>query len=165
MTARKGLKKDGGDLVRRTAGLLATLRDVDAARAVCRRDFGVDGAELDALIADAKNELALAAEIDLRVEIGTAKKRLEDLRDRAKEVGDLRVELDAIKETNKLCDLYKQTSLADATSAAESATLALVRERLEGIVDAPEGLPVEELARLVEARVVELEFKAQTSAE
>lgn len=164
MASRKELKKNGGDYVRRAAGLLATLRDADAARAVCRREFGVDGTKLDALIADAKAELASAAEIDLRVEIGTAKKRLEDLRDRAKEAGDLRAELDAIKELNKLCDLYKQTSLADVASAAESATLALVREHLEGLDVAPKDLPIEELARFVAAAFLE-KAAAQTTAE
>ena len=76
----------------------------------------------------------------------------------------MRAELDAIKELNKLCDLYKQTSFADVASAAESATLALVREHLEGLDVAPKELPIEELARFVAAAFLGKET-AQTTAE
>ena len=152
---RQGLgrkkKTDVSVYARRVAGLLAATRDAKRVAAICRDEYGVDGAELERLLDLARSELALAADVDLRFEFGTRRAQLEDVRERAKTCADLRAELDAIKELNKLCGLYDQASRNDDALAAESTALELVREHLEGLELAPRGLPIEELARRVVA--------------
>lgn len=72
------------------------------------------------------------------------KEQLEDLQQRANESGDLRAELDAIKEINKLCGLY-----AEPVDNGESAEAAIARRHLESLGIVEKGLPIEELARRV----------------
>ncbi len=142
-------KKSAAQYVRRVGALLATVRDEARVRAECRREFGVDGDALDRLIADAKADLATAADVDLRAEFATRRAQLEDVRERAKTSGDLQTELKAIQELAKICGLYKQATSSDAAAVAESASIAVVREHLEGIGATERDLPIEELARLV----------------
>lgn len=72
------------------------------------------------------------------------KQQLEDIQARALEVGDLRAELDAVKELNKLCGLY-----SEPVENGESAAVEIARLHLEGTGVVPKGLPIEELARRV----------------
>lgn len=72
------------------------------------------------------------------------KEQLEDLQQRANDAGDLRAELDAIKEINKLCGLY-----AEPVDNGESAEAAIARRHLESLGLVEKGLPIEELARRV----------------
>ena len=72
------------------------------------------------------------------------KEQLEDLQQRANEAGDLRAELDAIKEINKLCGLYQEP-----VDNGESTEGALARAHLEGTGLVEKGLPLEELARRI----------------
>lgn len=141
--------------VRRVASFLAIERDPEAVVAFCQKTFSVSATAAEALIKDARAELALAADVDVREELGRRKEQLEDVRERARDAGDLRVELAAIQELAKLCSLYQTTTVIDAASDAESAVASLARKHLEALEVAPKGLPLEELARLVAARFYE----------
>ncbi len=79
------------------------------------------------------------------------KQQLEDIQARANMEGDLRSELAAIQEINKLCGLYNTAAEVDTDENAGCA-----RQHLEGLNIAPRGLALEELARRVAA---EFEFR------
>lgn len=134
---------------RRVASYLALERDVERVAEWCRETFGSSDREARELIRAAREELASAADVDQREELGRRREQLEDLRKRAKEGQDLRVELAAIQELSKLLDLYKTSTMIDASAEVESAAVSLARRHLEGLAVAPTGLPIEELARVV----------------
>lgn len=142
--------------VRRVAAYLALERDADRVESYCAASFGSSPPEARRLIKEARALLALAADVDVREEIGAKKKQLEDLQQRAKEAGDLRVELSAIQELAKLLDLYASATPIDPENGSESVETTLARKHLEGLGVAPIGLPIEELARLVVAAYLEL---------
>ena len=96
----------------------------------------------------------MAREKKTKTEFQIRKEQLEDLQQRANESGDLRAELDAIKEINKLCGLYQEP-----VDNGESAAAALAREHLEGTGVVDKGLPLEELARRVALRLSNLSEK------
>lgn len=73
------------------------------------------------------------------------KEQLEDLRRRAFDAGDLRSELAAIQEINKLCGLYNE----QFDDSGDSVSVLYARQHLESLNVAPPGLPLEELARRV----------------
>lgn len=134
--------------------MLAVERDADRVVEFCRDSFNVSESVARALIKDARAALAIAADVDVREELGRRKEQLEDLRERARDAGDLRVELSTIQELSKLCDLYGTTSASSAAADVESATVALARAHLEGLGIVPKGLPIEELARQIAAVVM-----------
>lgn len=74
------------------------------------------------------------------------KEQLEDIQARAKNDGDLRAELAAIQELNKLCGLY-----SEPVENGESAAVEIARLHLEGTGVVEKGLPIEELARRIAA--------------
>lgn len=74
------------------------------------------------------------------------KNQLEDIQARAHDDGDLRAELAAIQELNKLCGLY-----SEPVENGESASAEIARLHLEGTGVVEKGLPLEELARRVAA--------------
>lgn len=136
---------------RKVAALIAALRDSDRVRDVLRSEYALDDQETENAIKAGRDSLALAADVDARLEFAARREQLEDLRARARDANDLKTELDVLRELSKLCDLYRAASVADEKSAAESADAALVREHLEALPFVPQGLPIEELARLVAA--------------
>lgn len=146
--------------VNRVASLLAIERDSERVAQYCKTQLGANDAQAKKLIQEARARLALAADVDVREELGRRKEQLEDVRERAREAGDLRVELAAIQELAKLCDLYKTSNVLDAASEAEGAAVVLARKHLEGIGVAPDGLPIEELARLVAGAFLDYEGSA-----
>lgn len=135
--------------IRATAARLAVERDSENVEAFCRESFGVSQAAAKALVKEARARLALAADVDVREELGRRKEQLEDLRERARSSGDLRVELAAIQELSKLCDLYGSAAVSNAASDSESAAVSLARGHLEGLALTQKGLPIEELARQI----------------
>jgi len=138
--------------VRRVASFLALERDRERVVDFCVSSFGCSSDSADALIKAARQELALAADVDFRVELGKRREQLEDLRERARRADDLRVELATIQELNKLANLYQseRVELPDDPGAA------LARQHLEALGVAPNNLPLEELARLVANYVANL---------
>ena len=86
----------------------------------------------------------MAKKATQKSEFQLRKDQLEDLQQRANETGDLRAELDAIKEINKLCGLYQEP-----VDNGESTEGALARAHLEGTGLVEKGLPLEELARRI----------------
>ncbi len=148
------MKKKNESQIRRVAAMLAVDRDADRVVEFCRDQFGATQSGAKALIKDARALLALAADVDVREELGKRKEQLEDLLERAREMGDLRVELSTIQELSKLCDLYGTTSVSSAAADVESATVALARAHLEGLEITPKGLPIEELARQIASIVM-----------
>ena len=155
MAASKG-KVAHAVKVRRVASYLALERDHEKVAAFCAHSFGSSPAECKRLINDARASLALAADVDVREEVGKRKEQLEDLQARAREAGDLRVELSAIQELAKLLDLYQQSQAVDAENSAEGIAASIARKHLEGLGVTPAGLPLEELARLVAAAYMRL---------
>ena len=85
-----------------------------------------------------------------RDEFQLRKSQLEDIQARAHDVGDLRVELAAIQELNKLCGLY-----SEPVENGESAAVEIARLHLEGTGVVEKGLPFEELARRIAAVVAQ----------
>lgn len=79
-----------------------------------------------------------------RDEFDVRKAQLEDIQTRAYEIGDLRAELAAIQEINKLCGLYAESFNAEKSHVDE-----IVRAHLEGTGVVEKGLPLEELARRI----------------
>lgn len=79
-----------------------------------------------------------------RDEFDVRKAQLEDIQARAYEIGDLRAELAAIQEINKLCGLYAESFNAEKSNVDE-----IVRTHLEGTGVVEKGLPLEELARRI----------------
>lgn len=137
---------------RKTAALLASTRDSEKVKEILLKEYGLDDKDVPAALQDGKDALAAAAEVDSRVEFAARREQLEDLRNRAKDAGELKTELEIMKEQSKLCDLYRASSISDEQSAAESSSVALAREHLEALPFVEKGLPFEELARLVAAR-------------
>lgn len=137
---------------RKTAALLASTRDSEKVKEILLNEYGLDDKDVPAALQDGKDALVAAAEVDSRVEFATRREQLEDLRNRAKDAGDLKTELEIMKEQSKLCDLYRASSTSDEQSAAESSAVALAREHLEALPFVEKGLPFEELARMVAAR-------------
>ena len=83
-----------------------------------------------------------------RDEFQLRKAQLEDIQTRAHDDGDLRVELAAIQEINKLCGLY-----SEPVEKGESAAVEIARIHLENTGMVEKGLPIEELARRIAAVV------------
>ncbi len=134
---------------RKTAALLASTRDSEKVKDILLNEYGLNEKDVQTAIQEGRDALAIAADVDARMEFATRREQLEDLRIRAKDAGDLKTELDVMKEQSKLCDLYRASSISDERSAAESSTVALAREHLESLPFVEKGLPFEELARLV----------------
>ena len=137
---------------RKTAALLASTRDSEKVKEILLIEYGLKEKDLPAALQEGRDALAIAADVDARMEFATRREQLEDLRVRAKDAGDLKTELDVMKEQSKLCDLYRASTASDEQSAAESSTVALAREHLEALPFVEKGLPFEELARLVANR-------------
>lgn len=144
--------KESGELskqiVRQIASFLALERDCDAVRDYCVKALHVPQNSVDGAIKAARAELALAADVDVRAEIGLRKEQLEDLLQRARERDDLRIELATVQELSKLCGLYAGTSTV-VDDQTEPPAVYLARQHLEALGITPQGLPIEELARLV----------------
>ena len=137
---------------RKTAALLASTRDSEKVKEILLTEYGLTEKDVSSAIQEGRDALAIAADVDARMEFATRREQLEDLRIRAKDAGDLKTELDVMKEQSKLCDLYRASTISDERSAAESSTVALAREHLERLPFVENGLPFEELARLVANR-------------
>lgn len=137
---------------RKTAALLASTRDSEKVKEILLTEYGLKEKDVSSALQEGRDALAIAADVDARMEFATRREQLEDLRIRAKDAGDLKTELDVMKEQSKLCDLYRASSISDERSAAESSTVALAREHLERLPFIEKGLPFEELARLVANR-------------
>lgn len=145
---------------RKTAALLASTRDSEKVKDILLNEYGLAEKEVSSAIQEGRDALAIAADVDARMEFATRREQLEDLRIRAKEAGDLKTELDVMKEQSKLCDLYRASTISDERSAAESSTVALAREHLESLPFVEKGLPFEELARLVVNRWIKNEDRS-----
>lgn len=137
---------------RKTAALLASTRDSEKVKEILLTEYDLKEKDVPATLQEGRDALAIAADVDARMEFATRREQLEDLRIRAKDAGDLKTELEVMKEQSKLCDLYRASTVSDEKSAAESSTVALAREHLEALPFVEKGLPFEELARLVANR-------------
>jgi len=118
----------------------------------------VDPQDVEAVLAEARRRITLAADYDRDEEIGTAKKCLEDLYNRSITANDLKTALASRRELNKLMDLYQQAT-PDRSDGQEDAQtvrgeLDQVRQHLEPLGLAPAGTAVAELARLAVARLL-----------
>ena len=137
---------------RKTAALLASTRDSEKVKEILLNEYRLKEKDVSSAIQEGRDALAIAADVDARMEFATRREQLEDLRVRAKDAGDLKTELEVMKEQSKLCDLYRASTISDERSAAESSTVALAREHRERLPFVEKGLPCEELARLVANR-------------
>ena len=109
-------------------------------------------AEIENVIRAARRKINKAAKINQAQAIGTALARLNDIYSRALKANDGRTALQAVKELNKLQDLYRpQKPNPDAAAGNDStaaAELAKIREHLQPLALAAADYPLHELARL-----------------
>ena len=133
----------------RASAWLAMNPDHDAVKSQIASKFKISQSDAETVLKLAKERLALAADVDLRLALGTRREQLNDLLNRARAAGDLRVELAALQELSKLSNVYAAPVVFDSEESVESPVEALARKHLESLDLAPAGLPLEELARRV----------------
>ena len=133
----------------RAAAWLAMNPDHDAVKSQIASKFKISQSDAETVLKLAKERLAFAADVDLRLELGTRREQLNDLLNRARDAGDLRVELATLQELSKLSNVYAAPVVFDSEESVESPVEALARKHLESLDLAPAGLPLEELARRV----------------
>lgn len=143
------LEQEFDDRVRRVASFLALCRDGEEVERLTIEEFNVKKSEARALVKSARAFLALAADVDVRAELGLRKEQLEDLLARTRDAGELKIELDTIRELSKLARVYDAATVVNVAESAEAVNVALARGHLEALEVCPRGLPIEELARLV----------------
>lgn len=107
------------------------------------------------LVKEAQKRIALAADHDLKEELGRARIQLDELFDSALCSGDLKTALATRKELSKILHLYEGSAASALDTDLQTATEALVREHLEGLEITEKGLPLEELARGVALYFIE----------
>lgn len=140
--------------VPRVAAWLAMSRDAEATEKEVERQFGLSKLNSVKVVKLAKEHLALAADVDLRLELGKRREQLDDLLQRARAVGDLAVELRTLQEMSKLSNVYSAPTVFETSDSAESPADALARSHLEGLNLTAKGLPIEELSRQIAAIVL-----------
>lgn len=140
--------------VPRVAAWLAMSRDAEATEKEVERQFGLSKLNSVKVVKLAKEHLALAADVDLRLELGKRREQLDDLLQRARAVGDLNVELRTLQEMSKLSNVYSAPTVFETSDSAESPADALARSHLEGLNLTAKGLPIEELSRQIAAIVL-----------
>lgn len=153
----QNLAKEKVDLVAfvpRVAAWLAMSRDAEATEKEIERQFGLSKVNAVKVVKLAKEHLALAADVDLRLELGKRREQLDDLLQRARNVGDLAVELRTLQEMSKLSNVYSAPTVFETSDSAESPADALARQHLEGLGLTSKNLPIEELSRQIAAIVV-----------
>ena len=109
----------------RAAAWLAMNPDHDAVKSQIASKFKISQQDAETVLKLAKERLALAADVDLRVELAT------------------------LQELSKLSNVYAAPVVFDSEESVESPVEALARKHLESLDLAPAGLPLEELARRV----------------
>ena len=107
------------------------------------------------LVKEAQKRIALAADHDLKEELGRARIQLDELFDSALLNGDLKTALATRKELSKILHLYEGSAASALDTDLQTATEALVREHLEGLEVTEKGLPLEELARNIALYVIQ----------
>lgn len=140
--------------VPRVAAWLAMSRDAEATEKEVERQFGLSKLNSVKVVKLAKEHLALAADVDLRLELGKRREQLDDLLQRARAVGDLAVELRTLQEMSKLSNVYSAPTVFETSDSAESPADALARSHLEGLNLTAKGLPIEELSRQIAAIIL-----------
>ncbi len=140
--------------VPRVAAWLAMSRDAEATEKEVERQFGLSKLNSVKVVKLAKEHLALAADVDLRLELGKRREQLDDLLQRARAVGDLNVELRTLQEMSKLSNVYSAPTVFETSDSAESPADALARSHLEGLNLTAKGLPIEELSRQIASNVL-----------
>lgn len=140
--------------VPRVAAWLAMSRDAEATEKEVERQFGLSKLNSVKVVKLAKEHLALAADVDLRLELGKRREQLDDLLQRARAVGDLNVELRTLQEMSKLSNVYSAPTVFETSDSAESPADALARSHLEGLNLTAKGLPIEELSRQIASIVL-----------
>ena len=116
---------------------------------------GMTEARATALVKEAQKRIALAADHDLREELGRARIQLEELYTASLAAGDVKTALATRKELSKILHLYEGSAASALDTDLQTATEALVREHLEGLAITEKGLPLEELARGVALYFIE----------
>ena len=103
-------------------------------------------------ITEARRLVTLSAAYDRDEELGRAVRRLNEVYGAAVMAKELKVQLDATKEINRLLGLYhnEPTAAVDTESAGEQAA----RAYLEPLELAPPGTPLAELARIAVDRLL-----------
>lgn len=126
-------------------------------RSACTEKLGVDADDVDAVIAEARQRITVAADYDRDEEVGKAVTRLNDLYARALRSQDVRTSLAAQRELNRLLGLYQpppeSQDEGDDTSARE---LAAVREHVAPLGLGKSNASTVELVRLAVAEILRL---------
>lgn len=135
-------------------------------RAFCQNRLQLTPRETNEALEEARRRIQAAAEYDLTEELGQALVRNDYLYRQAVMAQDLKTAARVQRDRWKLLGLQqaKQTAAAtvidyDADAAEMEADLTDVRDQLESLRIAPEGIAITDLARAVVIRYLELEKK------
>jgi hypothetical protein len=115
--------------------------------AACGR-AGVEGRAAAAEIRRARRQIALAAQFDRAEEIGAAVGRLRQLYAVAVKAGEVSAALAAVKELNRLLDLYGPAADVQSRKAKGDSELSAIRAHLLPLRLASADYPLREHARL-----------------
>lgn len=127
--------------------------------------LGLAPEQVPVAIAAARRRLTIAADYHREHEIGKAYTRLNDCYGRSLALEDTKTALASQKELNRLLALYPQPQAATpAGNDRDAAELAAVREHLEPLGLAGPDTPLDELARMLVGRLVELEAQAAANS-
>lgn len=125
-----------------------------------RTAFGLNEKQAAALHEEARRRITLAAEFDRDEQIGLAFTRLTDLYLKAVHAKDWKLAFGVQRELNKLLDLYRQ-ALEPPPAGGESTEARAARAHFAALWPDQADEPLEELARLAIARIVELESQGK----
>lgn len=125
-------------------------------RTACIEKLGVAAGDVDAIVAEARQRITVAADYDRDEEVGKAVTRLNDLYARALRSQDNRTSLAAQRELNRLLGLYQRPPETEVEEDAEGRQLAQAREHLEPLGLGKPGTSTVELVRLAVAEILRL---------
>lgn len=118
------------------------------------RSVGVPEAEIDSAVKAARRKLTLAAEHHRDEQLGIAITRINECYAQSKAVKDVKQQIAAQKELNRLLDLYRPVESNQPIDDRAAAELSAIRAYLAPLDLAPQTSATVELARLAAAEIM-----------
>ena len=148
MAKKRGSKPAKADLVNQAVVLLVNGKSPDGVADSLQPS--ATSAEAKKIVQLARERIAQAADTNRVEESGRAKMRLVDLYQQSEKVGMPQVALQAVKERNKLLDLYPRDADADdpGHQGELAGALAGIADHLKPLGLLPEDMPLVEHARV-----------------
>jgi hypothetical protein len=137
--------------------LVSGMAGVEVISAIVKK-YKVTKEEAETVLKEAKQKITTASTVSAREELGLSLTCLKDLYKQAVKNKDLKTALSIIKEKNRILNLYDSDDLELISESAKTRTEELVRQHLEpllvGLNLGKEGLPLEEVARLIASYIL-----------